>query len=180
MHIVVNRKARLPVYTVRPENQNHPLRILDSYDEDGDPTQFFQDPSLRSTKFTQELEVIITSRQQPHSYVEQNFSDIEADVAPEELTETLAESDTLAERDNRPELELEPGIDKPDKENVPEQAPDQSMKETEAKAVPAKLETYWKFWMEKRITDVVNLNMWKMKSHKKQISKKKEITKVKQ
>lgn len=157
VHVVVNRKADLPVYTVRSENQDGPLRTLhrdlllpcgflsletnppavsnkpcarpstrlhpdlhpdgrepelDSDDEDEKPTLFFQDPSLRTTKFTQELEMIMPPRQESHFSVEQNCSD-EAipDSAPEELAGTLPECDTLLEKDNIPELDLQLGID---------------------------------------------------------------------
>lgn len=202
VHVVVNRRADLPVYTVKPENQDGPLRTLhrdlllpcgflsleadppavsnkprtrpstrqhpdldpdeqepefNSDEEDDNPTLSFRDPSLRTTRFTQEIDVTRPPRPQPHSSVELDCPDIEAvsDAAPEELDETSPENDTLLERDNLPELELEPGIDKPEKENLPElelepgsdkpekenltgQTPDESVDETEAEAVTAK------------------------------------------
>lgn len=186
VHVVVNHKADLPVYTVKPENQDGPLRTLhrdlllpcgflssleadppavsnkprtrpsthwhpyldpdeqepefNSDDEDDNPTHFFQDPPLRTTRFTQEFEMIMSPRQRSHSSVEQNCSDIEAipDSAPEESAETLPESDTLLERGCLPELELEPGSDKPEEENLPGQTLDESLDETEAEAVTAK------------------------------------------
>lgn len=143
----VNRKADLPKYTVRPEKQDGPLRTLhrdllpavakepqsrpstclhpnlhvdgrepdfDSDDENETQILFFQDPSLRTAKFTRELEMIMPPRQ------EQNCSD-EAipDSAPEELTETSPECDTLPERDNICELKIQPEIDQSDNENLP-------------------------------------------------------------
>lgn len=165
VYVVVNRKADLPVYTVRPENQDGPLRTLHrdlllpcgflsletdppavsnkhctrpstrlhpdlhpdgrepelvSDDEDENSTPFFQDPSLRTTKFTQELELIMPPRQESHFSVEPNCSDeVIPDNAPEELAGTLPECDTLLETDNMPELDLRPGIDQSDKENLP-------------------------------------------------------------
>lgn len=202
VHVVVNRKADLPVYTVRPEHREGPLRTLhrdlllpcgflslepnspamlkkprirpstrlhpDLHLEGSEPelysdeeaenlTQFLQDPSLRTTNFTQELEMIIPPRQESCLPVEQNFSDgAIPDSAPEELAGTLPECDTQPERNDirrlvfqsetdqsdegdLHELDLETESDKPKEEKLSGQSLDESLNGPELEVVTSEV-----------------------------------------
>lgn len=187
VHVVVNQKGDLPVYTVKPENKDGPLRTLhrdlllpcgflpaleeeppavsnkprrpstrqhpnpdpeeqepefNSEEEDDYPSYSLQDPILRTTRSTEEYEMIIPSRDQCRSSVEQTCSDIAAasDITPEKSAETLPENGTLPEREYSPEVEPIPMGDQPERENLPEQTLDEPIEGTEPETVTANAE----------------------------------------